>query len=90
MCSTCRARPRRFPGSTQGGIVAYSLAFSPKIATQGSDELVPAEWHEPLRQRMTLLKTADPVAKRFYGFVQASEAHRIMRRFGFVLPGEES
>jgi len=77
-------------GSTQGGIIAYSLALSPKIAAQGSYELVPAEWHEPLRQRMALLKTAGPVAERFYGFVQEPAARRIMRRFGFVLPGEGS
>jgi molybdate transport system substrate-binding protein len=77
-------------GSTQGGIIAYSLALSPKIAAQGSFELVPAEWHEPLRQRMALLRGAGPVAERFYAFVQEPEARRIMRRFGFILPGEES
>lgn len=77
-------------GSTQGGMIAYSLALSPKIAARGSFELVPAEWHEPLRQRMALLKGAGPVAARFYAFVQEPEARRIMRRFGFILPGEES
>lgn len=77
-------------GSTQGGMIAYSLALSPRIAAQGSFELVPAEWHEPLRQRMALLRGAGPVAARFYAFVQEPEARRIMRRFGFILPGEES
>jgi molybdate transport system substrate-binding protein len=77
-------------GSAQGGIIAYSLALSPKISAQGSFELVPAEWHEPLRQRMALLKGAGSVAERFYAFVQEPAARRIMRRFGFVLPGEES
>jgi molybdate transport system substrate-binding protein len=77
-------------GSAQGGIIAYSLALSPKVSAQGSFELVPAEWHEPLRQRMALLEGAGPVVERFYAFVQEPTARRIMRRFGFVLPGEES
>jgi molybdate transport system substrate-binding protein len=77
-------------GSTQGGIIAYSLALSPKIAAQSSYELVPAEWHQPLRQRMALLRTAGPVAERFYGFVQEPAARLIMRRFGFLLPGEKT
>lgn len=77
-------------GSTQGGIIAYSLALSPKIAAQGTYQLVPAEWHEPLRQRMALVGGAGPDAELFYRFVQEPAARRIMRRFGFLLPGEES
>jgi accessory colonization factor AcfC len=28
------------------------------------------------------------VAVRFYDYVQSAPAHEIMRRYGFVLPGE--
>lgn len=75
-------------GSTQGGIIAYSLALSPKVSALGPYALIPAEWHEPLRQRMALTKSAGPVAERFYAFVQSPPARKIFIKYGFVLPGE--
>jgi molybdate transport system substrate-binding protein len=77
-------------GSSQGGIIAYSLAISPKVMELGSYALIPAEWHEPLQQRMVLLKDAGPVAVQFYAYMQAPEARAVLRRFGFVLPGEQT
>ena len=77
-------------GSTEGGIIAYSLALSPKVSALGPFELIPAEWHDPLRQRMVLLKDAGATAERFFAFVQQPSARTIMRQYGFVLPGEES
>lgn len=75
-------------GSTQGGIIAYSLALSEKVSALGAYALIPNEWHEPLRQRMVLTKTAGPVAERFYAFVQTPLARKIFIKYGFVLPGE--
>ena len=77
-------------GNAQGGIVAYSLALSPKVSVLGTYALIPAEWHSPLRQRMVLLRDAGPVAERFYDYVQQPAARAILRRYGFLLPGEES
>jgi len=77
-------------GSTDGGIIAYSLALSPKVSVLGTFELIPEEWHAPLRQRMVLLENAGNTAERFFAFVQEPEARSVMRRYGFVLPGEES
>jgi molybdate transport system substrate-binding protein len=37
-----------------------------------------------------LLKDAGAIAERFFAFVQQPAARAIMRRYGFVLPGEES
>jgi molybdate transport system substrate-binding protein len=75
-------------GSTQGGIIAYSLALSPKVSALGPYALVPEEWHQPLRQRMVLTKKAGPVAARFFDFAQSPPARAIFRKYGFVLPGE--
>lgn len=77
-------------GNAEGGIVAYSLALAPRVSALGSFELIPDEWHEPLNQRMVLLKDAGPDAERFYDYLQAPAARTILRRYGFVLPGEES
>lgn len=76
--------------NAQGGIIAYSLALSRRVSALGSFALIPEDWHSPLRQRMALLKTAGPVAERFYEYVQQPPARGIFRKYGFVLPGEAS
>ncbi|WP_372618392.1 molybdate ABC transporter substrate-binding protein [Falsiroseomonas sp.] len=75
-------------GGSQGGIVAYSLALAPALRGRGSFELLPETLHEPLHQRMALTRRAGPVAERFYAYLQAPAAREIMRRHGFLLPGE--
>jgi molybdate transport system substrate-binding protein len=76
-------------GSAQGGIIALSLARSPSVARLGHYVLLPAESHDPLRQRMVLLKNAGDTAKAFYRFVQQPDARAIFRRYGFLLPAEQ-
>ena len=73
-------------GNAQGGIVAYSLAVSPKLADRASFALIPAEWHSPLRQRMALLAAAGPVAERFYDHLRRPSAGEVFRKYGFSLP----
>jgi molybdate transport system substrate-binding protein len=75
-------------GGSQGGIVAYSLALAPALQGRGAYALLSDSLHEPLRQRMVLTRHAGPVAERFYAFIQTPPAREIMRRYGFVLPGE--
>lgn len=75
-------------GNAQGGIVAYSLALSPRIAALGPYALISDEWHSPLNQRMALLKSAGPATTQFYRYVGQPAARRIFRRYGFTLPGE--
>jgi molybdate transport system substrate-binding protein len=75
-------------GSAQGGIVALSLAVAPQMKDLASYALIPADWHAPLRQRMVLLKGADATAEAFYQYLQQPAARRVMRTFGFTLPGE--
>ncbi len=74
--------------STQGGIIAYSLALAPKVAALGAYDLIPQEWHSPLRQSMALVKNAGPVAERFFAYLQTPDARAVLTRFGFVVPGE--
>jgi molybdate transport system substrate-binding protein len=77
-------------GSAQGGIIPYSLSLAPEIARLGRSSLVPEDWHEPLRQRMVLLKSAGETARAFYAFVQTRPAREVFVRYGFALPGETS
>ncbi len=75
-------------GSAQGGIIAYSLALAPAVVPLGQHALIPEDWHEPLRQRMVLLEGASATARDFFAYMQEPAARAIMRRYGFVLPGE--
>ena len=77
-------------GSSQGGILAYSLALAPEINALGSFALIPSDWHAALRQRMVLIKNAGETARAFYAYVQAPPARTIFRKYGFLLPGETS
>ncbi len=75
-------------GNAEGGIIAYSLALAPEVRAQGKFALIPHDWHEPLLQRMVLLKNAGPVAEAFYAYIQSPKAREIMANYGFVLPEE--
>lgn len=74
-------------GSTQGGIVAQSLALAPALARQADFGLIPEAWHRPLAQRMVLLKGAGEVLLRFHDHLLTPEAQALMARFGFRRPG---
>lgn len=71
----------------QGGIFAYSLALSPSVSRLGTYSLIPDTAHQPLKQRMVLLKNATPQAQAFYRHLQQPAARAIFTRFGFTLPG---
>ncbi len=73
-------------GSTQGGIFAYSLALAPAVAQQGSHVLLPEHLHQPLRQRMVLIKGAGESARAFYAYLQLPAARKILEQYGFVVP----
>ena len=77
-------------GSTQGGIVAYSLALAPQVAAQGSFALIPQAWHQPLTQRMVLMRNAPPAARAFYEHLSTPGAQAVMRRYGFEMPAESA
>jgi len=75
-------------GNAEGGIIALSLALAPELRDLGTADLIPEDYHEPLRQRMVLLNGAGPVAEAFYAYLKAPVARAIMERYGFVLPEE--
>jgi molybdate transport system substrate-binding protein len=73
-------------GNAVGGIIAYSLALAPSVASQGTYALIPDTDHAPLRQRMVLLTRAGPVATRFYEYLQQPSARATLERYGFSVP----
>jgi len=75
-------------GSTQGGIFAYSLALAPAVSKLGTYVLLPEDLHQPLRQRMVLIKGASETSRAFYAYLLQPVARATFRRYGFVLPSE--
>lgn len=78
-------------GAADAGIVALALVLSPTMEGKGAWTLIPAEWHEPLEQGFAITARAadNPLATAFADYMASEPARTIMRRYGFVLPGEE-
>jgi molybdate transport system substrate-binding protein len=78
-------------GAADAGIIALSLVLSPNMQDKGAWTLIPDAWHEPLEQGFAITKraTANPLAKEFAKYITSEPARVVMRRYGFVLPGEK-
>jgi molybdate transport system substrate-binding protein len=78
-------------GDADVALVARSLALAADERGEGRWILLPAELHAPLRQDLVVLAT-DParaaLARRFAALVASEEGRAVMRRYGFVPPGE--
>ncbi len=74
-------------GNVDAAVVALSLSKQ----SRGRWVLVPAELHRPLNQALAVVRGTkhEPEARRFAAFVNSAEGRAVMRKYGFVLPGEE-
>lgn len=74
-------------GNVDVAIVALSLSTQSKCRSV----LIPAEMHRPLNQALAVIKGTkhEQEARRFAAFVNSDAGRAVMRRYGFVLPGEE-
>lgn len=70
-------------GSADGGIIPLSLALTQPVRAAGTFVLIPESWHQPLRQRAILVKSAGPTARAFFEFLQSPDAKAVFRRWGF-------
>jgi molybdate transport system substrate-binding protein len=71
-------------GAAQAGITALSLALAQDVATQsGAFWIIPASLHAPLKQRMVLLKSAQPGAKALFDYLQTPAAKVVLAKYGF-------
>jgi len=73
-------------GGADAGLIAYSLALSPRLGHCCEHTPLSAELHQPLRQRGVLLKGAGTAAKRLFAFVLGPQGQTILERHGFGLP----
>ena len=73
-------------GSTQGGIVALSLAVVPQFKSRARYIELPADLYAPIVQKMVLTNKAGETAKAFYQFILSPQAREIFKHYGFGLP----
>lgn len=74
-------------GNVDVAIVALSLS----ISSEGRWTLIEDTLHEPIDQALAVVASTEhePESRAFAEFVNGEQGREIMRRYGFVLPGEE-
>jgi molybdate transport system substrate-binding protein len=75
-----------------GNVEVAIAALSISIGKPGKWTLIPAALHKPLEQMLAVPKSAPhpEVAKQFAAFINGEKGRPLMRKYGFVLPGEEA
>ena len=73
-------------GNVNVAIVALSLS----VQSKGRWILIPEELHKPLDQALAVIKSTrrEQQARQFAAFINGAQGRPIMRKYGFLLPGE--
>ena len=74
-------------GNVDAAIVALSLSVNSK----GRWVLISDQLHKPLNQAFAVIRGTrhEAEARRFATFINSTEGRPVMRKYGFILPGEE-
>tara|TARA_B100001964_G_C14117717_1_gene546883 strand:+ start:38 stop:835 length:798 start_codon:yes stop_codon:yes gene_type:complete len=76
-------------GAADAGIVALSLAISPKMLDEGRYWVIPDESHSDIEQIYVVLKKGKgkKCIQEFLDFIHGEGGGNILSRYGFVIPG---
>jgi molybdate transport system substrate-binding protein len=74
-------------GAAEVGIVALSLALAPPLRNRGRYWEVPREAYPRIEQGGVILKES-AAAREFRSFLLDAPGRRILKQYGFYLPGE--
>jgi molybdate transport system substrate-binding protein len=74
-------------GNAQAGIIALSLALSPRMK-EGKVWQIPAKMHSPIEQGTVVLKTAKnkSAALAFLNLIKSAPGRTILKKYGFSVP----
>ena len=74
-------------GNVDAAIVALSLSVNSK----GRWLLISEQLHQPLNQALAVIRGTphEAEARRFATFINSPQGRSVMRKYGFILPGEE-
>lgn len=73
-------------GAAQIGLTAFSLATAKDVSPNLDYLLIPDHLHQPIRQRMVLIKNSPQSATDFYIYLQSKQAKEIIRSHGYLTP----
>jgi molybdate transport system substrate-binding protein len=73
-------------GSAGIGLTAYSLAKSKEVMQIADHLLIPENLHEPIKQRMVLLKSPPKPIVDFYAHLQSAKARDVLKAHGYSAP----
>ena len=75
-------------GNAQAGFVALSLLQQSTKLNIACEWQVPADMHEPIKQKMIVLASASnkPAAKAFWQYMQSDDAKTIIKNSGYDVP----
>lgn len=80
-------------GNVDAAIVALSLSVPAAAGPDGPGHwtLIPQELHPPIDQALAVIRGTphEAAARAFAVFVNGPQGREIMRKYGFILPGEE-
>jgi molybdate transport system substrate-binding protein len=74
-------------GAADVGLVALSLAIAPPVRSQGRYWEVPLESYPTMEQGGVILKDS-AAARAFRTWLLAPAGRRLLKQYGFYLPGE--
>jgi molybdate transport system substrate-binding protein len=74
-----------------GNVDAAIIALSLSTQSNGRWVLIPEELHKPLNQALAVISGTkhELEARRFAAFVNGAKGRPVMKKYGFILPGEE-
>jgi molybdate transport system substrate-binding protein len=74
-------------GGVDAAFLPYSIVVAPGFGGKGRAVLLPESLHDPIAQRMVLVKGAGDTARQLHDFVLGPEGRGILERHGFGIPG---
>jgi molybdate transport system substrate-binding protein len=76
-------------GAADAGIIALSLAISPKMLHEGRYWVIPNESHSDIEQIYVVLKKGKEKksVRKFLDFIHGEKGGKILSGYGFVIPG---
>jgi molybdate transport system substrate-binding protein len=75
-------------GGVDAAFIPQSIVVSPNFKDRGRAALLPETLHDPIVQRMVLVRGAGETARQLYEFVLGAEARAILERYGFRPPAQ--
>ncbi len=76
-------------GNADAGLIALSLALTPRMTRAGVFHEIPSGFHPAIEQGAALVRASrrKDAARRLLAFCQTPEALELLARYGFTRPG---